>query len=307
MAFRQQLAKATSLKESDLPSGYQIVGDIALLKLGCRESEKKKIAEAVMKLLPYVRSVCEISSIAGEFREPKIRLLAGDRTETIHTENGIKYHIDVSQVMFSKGNAFERQRLIKKVKESETVVDMFAGIGYFSLPIAKHAKAKIIAIEKNLNAFRFLQDNIKLNGIHGIDPVFGDCRDFSKSAKNIADRVIMGYLPETEEFLPDAISLAKNNAVVHFHNIYQQKNLWKKPADDIEKACEDAGCGFEILNRRKVKSYKPRTFHVVVDFRVFKAARPDASRKRSPSQKLQASLSCICLSALSLFRMTLRS
>ncbi len=220
MSFKQQLAKATGLRANIISSGYQILGDIMLLKLpNAKPSEKKKIAGGIIKLLPYIKSVCEIKEIKGELRQPNIKLIAGERTETIHTENGVKYHLDVSKIMFSKGNLSERQRLIKKVKQNETVVDMFAGIGYFSLPIAKHAKAKkIVAIEKNLDAFRFLKNNIQLNNVTNVQTIWGDCKDFARSVTNFADRVIMGYFPGTEEFLPSAIKIAKNNASVHFHN-----------------------------------------------------------------------------------------
>lgn len=155
------------------------------------------------------------------------------------------------------------------MKKGETIVDMFAGIGYFSLPLAKHTKAgRIVAIEKNLNAFRFLKNNIKLNAAPSIEAIWGDCRDFS--IKDFADRVIMGYLPRTEEFLPHAIAMAKANATIHFHNTYNSKELWKKPLKDIGDACVQLGCRYKILEKRKVKSYKPNTFHVAVDFQVMK-------------------------------------
>lgn len=273
MPFRQQLAKAAGIRLGAIPASYQILGDVMLLKLPKADAdEKKKIAEGAMRLLPYVKSVCEIKDVSGELREPRASLLAGSRTETIHTENGVKYHLDVSQVMFSKGNLFERQRLVKLVKAGEIVVDMFAGIGYFSIPVAKNTKAKrVIAIEKNLNAFRFLKDNIQLNGVKNMDAIWGDCRDFANSVKDAADRVVMGYLPGTEEFLPEAIRIAKNGAAVHFHNLCEAKGLWKKPLSQIKDACNKHQCSFKVLEKRKVKSYKPGVFHVVVDFQLIKA------------------------------------
>ncbi|MBI2233057.1 MAG: class I SAM-dependent methyltransferase family protein [Candidatus Aenigmarchaeota archaeon] len=272
MAFKQKLANVTGLKPSLIPSSYQILGDIMLLKVpNATQAEKNKIARGAMLLLPYVRSVCEIKEVKGELRQPAVKLIAGERTETIHTENNVKYHLDVSKIMFSKGNLNERQRLIKKIKKDETIVDMFAGIGYFSLPIAKHTKAKkIVAIEKNLDAFRFLKNNIQLNNLTNVQTIWGDCKDFAKSVTNFADRIIMGYFPDTEEFLPYAVRIAKNNAIVHFHNIYSAKDLWKKPLKQIEEACSQQSCGFEVLEKKKVKSYKPGVFHVVVDFKIIK-------------------------------------
>lgn len=272
MSFKQDLIKTTGLRASIIPSSYQILGDIMLVKLpNAKPAEKKTMAEGIMKLLPNLNSVCEIKDVKGEFRQPNVKLLAGTRTETIHTENGVKYHLDVSKVIFSKGNVFERQRLIKKVKPNETIVDMFAGLGYFSLPIAKHAKAKkIVAIEKNLDAFRFLKNNIQLNNVSNVQAIWGDCKDFAKSVKDFADRIVMGYFPGTEEFLPYAIRIANNGAKIHYHNIYASKELWSKPLKQIEQACSQQSCKFEILEKKKVKSYKPNVFHVVVDFKVVK-------------------------------------
>ena len=159
MALKEKIAETSGIPKSKIPGSFQVIGSISLLKFP-RNSRfsakgKQKISEAVMKILPNVRTVCEISGIGGEFRKPKIRFLAGDKSfKTIHKEHGISYAIDVSTTMFSKGNLFERQRLISQIKPNEYIIDMFAGIGYFSLGLAKFSKAKrVISIEKNPVSF----------------------------------------------------------------------------------------------------------------------------------------------------------
>jgi tRNA wybutosine-synthesizing protein 2 len=55
--------------------------------------------------------------------------------------------------MFSAGNAPERHRVAKFRCEGEVVVDMYAGIGYFTLPYLIHAGAQLVhACEWNPNA-----------------------------------------------------------------------------------------------------------------------------------------------------------
>ena len=165
--------------------------------------------------------------------------------------------------MFSKGNLYERKRLIDRIKPGETVIDMFAGIGYFSLGIAKFSEAKkIISIEKNPAAFSYLKENIALNKIKNIEPILGDCRTTISAEK--ADRVIMGYFPGTKKFLPFAVNMVKRNGIIHYHNIYKESELWKKPISEIRKYMPD----FTILEKRKVKSVAPRKWHVVLDVRV---------------------------------------
>jgi len=263
MSFKKRLAEKTGLEERLLPSSYQIIGDVLLIKFMKIRSlgQKQKIASSILELLPYVKTVCEIKKISSEFRTPRIKKLAGKRTVTVHKEHGILYKIDVSKIMFSKGNLFERQRLLSKIKKDETVIDMFAGIGYFSLSIAKKCK-KVYAIEKNPIAYKYLKENIKLNKIKNIEPILGDNRKIRLNEK--ADRIVMGYFPGTEKFVPNALKMLKPNGIIHFHNTYREDEVWEKPMNDIKKNIKR----FKILDKKVVKSVSPRTYHVVIDVKI---------------------------------------
>lgn len=270
MSLKKKIAKITGVKESLIPAGYQILGNVLLIKFSkISPDKKKKIADALMKLLPYIRTVCEIKEVFGELREPDVTVIAGSGTVTTHKENDILYRIDVSKIMFSKGNLYERKRLLGQVQEGETVVDMFAGIGYFTLPIAKFTKAKeIIAIEKNSTAYNFLTENIQLNKVNNVVALQGDCKLAAQSLHKKADRILMGYFPDTEQFLPAAIWMAKPGCMIHFHNVYFEKDIWKNPIETIKLICEKFNRKYEIITKKKVKSYGPRKWHVVIDFRV---------------------------------------
>ena len=263
MSFKKRLAEKTGLEERLLPSSYQIIGDVLLIKFMKIRSlgQKQKIASSILELLPYVKTVCEIKKISSEFRTPRIKKLAGKRTVTVHKEHGILYKIDVSKIMFSKGNLFEHQRLLKQVKNNEIIIDMFAGIGYFSLSIAKKCK-KVYAIEKNPIAYKYLKENIKLNKIKNIEPILGDNRKIRLNEK--ADRIVMGYFPGTEKFVPNALKMLKPNGIIHFHNTYREDEVWEKPMNDIKKNIKR----FKILDKKVVKSVSPRTYHVVIDVKI---------------------------------------
>ena len=155
------------------------------------------------EILPKIKSVyLNLGKVKGKFRQPeKIEYLAGENNPIVeHREHGIRYIFDITKIMFSKGNLSERKYLATLVKEGEIIVDMFAGIGYFSLPIAKHSPVeKIYSIELNPDAYKVLVNNIKLNHFEEkIVPVHGDCRKevvrLSESGLR-ADRVIMGVFP----------------------------------------------------------------------------------------------------------------
>jgi tRNA wybutosine-synthesizing protein 2 len=277
MSFKQHLFERYGISPEKIPGSYQQVGDIVLLKFPktSQSAEKKAIAQVMLRYVPYAKTVCEMEGIRGELRTPKVGVLASKfsrpKTETTHRENGIAYLIDVRRIMFSKGNVAERQRLLPMIKRNEVIVDMFAGIGYFSLGLARFTPcSKVYAIEKNPMAFRYLKKNIKLNKIDKIRPIAGDCRKVSIREK--ADRVIMGYFPETQKFLPKAFSMLGQKGTIHYHNIYPEEKLWHEPVAEIEKAAKAAGFKLSsIVNQHIVKSFAPRVQHVVIDAAVEKA------------------------------------
>lgn len=250
-------------------ASFHIIGDIALVKFkkDTKSSEKNAFAAALVKKMKRIKSVCELQEISGELRRPVLKKLVGEETTTVHREHGISYKIDLAELMFSKGNVAERKRLIPTVKDNEKILDMFAGIGYFCLGIAKmHPSAEIIACEKNSVAFRFLNENIELNKIANIITMNEDCRKLE--FENCFDRIIMGYFPRTETFLDNALKMIKPGGTIHLHNIYNEKELWSRPIEQIRSACEKRKMEFNILEERKVKSYAPHVYHVVVDFSI---------------------------------------
>ena len=275
MTLKEKLV-AAGFAEEHVPGGYQLVGDIVLVKfpIGAKidAAEKKVLAEAISGFLPNARVIAEIKRVSGELRKPQVVVLLskGKKSlETIHVENGIKFKLDTRKIMFSKGNMAERARLALKIRPEEIIIDMFAGIGYFSLGLAKNtAAAKIFAIEKNPVAFKYLKQNIKLNDVTNIVPMRADCRRARVDER--ADRVLMGYFPDTQKFLPYAFRFLKERGVIHYHNVYREEEMNEKPVAEIKQAAKRAGYCVLSLAHHIVKSYAPHTFHVVVDVEVEK-------------------------------------
>lgn len=242
---------------------WKKIGNILILDNKFTVQSDKQLKELSDK--HKVKTVMKVDHIHGTKREPVIKLLYGEDTETINKENGCLFKLDFKKVMWSKGNNNERIRIAKLVEDNETVIDMFAGIGYFSIPIGVHSNAKqVYSIEINPNSFHYLKENIKLNKINNIIPLLGDCMDITPEYS--ADRIIMGYVKTTHHYLKTAIDSLNKGGVIHYHETVPEKLMDTRPINRIKEVAGDRSVEFLKLN--KVKKYSPGVFHVVCDARI---------------------------------------
>lgn len=247
-----------------VPQHWEKYGNVVLIQLPDELlSHKKKIGEAFASVLG-AKSVLLYRGVKGELRVPDTEFIFGNDALTVHVENGIYYKFDASRIMFSSGNIDERIRMGRIDATGEKVVDMFAGIGYFSLPIAKYAfPQEVIAIEMNPESFYFLNENIKLNNVK-VRSILSDNRNLD--IYNYADRIIMGYI-RTEEFVPYAISMLKHKGIIHYHDTWTTEEVREKE-DKIFSIFGDYHYSVERFH--VLKSYAPHIWHIVIDLRIRK-------------------------------------
>jgi tRNA wybutosine-synthesizing protein 2 len=228
------------------------------------------IGESYARHLDSEAVLMDKGGISGRFREPVIHHVYGRKeTETLHQENGIKFYLDPQKIMFSSGNMDERIRMGSISTPSETVIDLFAGIGYFTIPLAVYSKPKkIIACEINPTAFHYLEKNIKANKVQDIvEPRLGNSMDVAP--KDCADRVIMGYIQKTREFLPTAIESLKNHCgVIHYHDTFPDTAIPHTPVDMIQVYCTRFQRVAHLGYYHRIKSYAPGISHYVFDIEV---------------------------------------
>ena len=232
--------------------GFFMIGDVAVIH------GKKPLREEVGEIVGFrhPRGVLWIESLHDATRTPRTQILWGDAGEVHHNENGYTYFLDPGKVMFAQGNRSEKMRIAQLVRRSEAaerVADMFAGIGYFTLPMAGSG-ASVHAMEINPVAFEYLNRNVRENGLSGrVNSSLGDCRDLLTGTY---DRIVMGHF-DAISMLPSALLHVREGSTIHLHSIGTVK-------DPIKEQVEGAGFSASI-HVHKVKKYRPHAWHVVQD------------------------------------------
>jgi tRNA (guanine37-N1)-methyltransferase len=228
---------------SELPRSLDVVGDIAIVELSPKlEPYSLEVANAVLQVNPHVRLVMKkATEVTGVFRTRGLEALAGTGgTETTHREFGCDYRLDASQVYFNPRLAQERRRVAEQVTPGEVVVDMFSGVGPYSILIAKlQPKSRVYAIDINPNATKYLRENILANGVADrVIPLQGDARTLSRSVlQGSTDRVIMNLPSEAEHYLDVASdTLRPAGGHIHFYQFINRGVELKSVREYFEKS-----------------------------------------------------------------------
>ena len=269
---RARLARVAGPRlAGEMPSGYQRLGRVLLLRLPPKlTAYRSEIGDAWRRELGVETVLTVTGPVRGEYRQPRVVRIAGDETETEVVEHGVRWRFDAARIMFAQGNRTERRRAGELVRPGETVVDLFAGIGYFTIPAARAGARVVRAVEKNPIAVRYLCENVERNGVASrVDVVPGDNRTVPLPAA-VADRVFLGYLPSSVPWIPRALELVRpTGAWLHVHLVSDAVRARERSTEEVAAALvrEEASLA-EPPGAREVKPYGPGRTHVVVDARV---------------------------------------
>jgi tRNA (guanine37-N1)-methyltransferase len=259
-------------------NSFDVVGDIAIIRLpSTSQVNAQKAANAIMSRHRNVKTVLlQASPVAGDLRLRRLTHVAGEnKTSTVHREFGCFFAIDLVKCYFSPRLSNERMRIAKMVEPKETVVNMFAGVGCFSIIIAKHANPeKVFSIDVNPAAFQFTQENIRLNRVYGkVTPLLGDSKDIiNNRLQQVADRVLMPLPEKALEYLPCALSALKTSGGwIHYYGLEHAKKN-ESPAQKIKlkvaEALDSLGVDAEVPFVRVVRSTGPHWFQLAADVHV---------------------------------------
>ncbi|XP_053735517.1 tRNA wybutosine-synthesizing protein 2 homolog [Synchiropus splendidus] len=288
----------------DIPKNLQRHGDLVLLGDNCLTLPVwKKLDQNLWSAVTQglgAKRLARMSRISSDgFRSPVVTMLVGDHSWVKHVDNGISYEFDVTKCMFSAGNITEKLRVASFDCRGETVVDLYAGIGYFTLPYLVHAGASHVhACEWNPDAVDALRKNLLTNGVQDRCTIHrGDNRQVQLC--DVADRINLGLIPSSEDGWPVACRLLKRRTggILHIHQnvtsplasaaAFQSikpdtsrsvsgkkadRAAWTLWADDaanhiasLLQEITAAPWRTSILHIEHVKSYAPRVHHVVLD------------------------------------------
>lgn len=254
----------------DLYGAFDQIGDIIILRIpDSLVSKKEIIGKVLLEKVKTAKSVFYQSSpVSGDFRTRKLELLAGeDKTETEYKEHGCRFIVDVEKAFFSPRLSTERDRIANLIQDGETIINMFGGVGMFSIIAAKKKKCTVYNIDINPNATRLCEQNINLNKLVGkVESITGDAtKIIEEKLTGVGDRILM-LLPErSDEFLDSAIKAVKKNGIIHYycHIHGDKKNQVSRLAK--EHFLEVMKIKVEILGSKIVRPVGPRFYQAVVD------------------------------------------
>ena len=227
-----------------------------------------------------VQRVARMGEVQGEFRKSGVELLLGEDDWVVRREHGIDFGYNFTQCMWSAGNVTERGRIANGNHEGERILDLYAGIGYYTLPFLSEGTrgpngergegrgaAHVVACEWNPISIKALKWSLTANNLQERCTILeGDNRN--QELKPEFNRINLGLLPSSEEGYTIALQALKTEGgVMHIHGLASggEEEVW---ANNLAENLSNIGpfsCSVEHIER--VKWYAPHQRHIVVDIR----------------------------------------
>lgn len=257
-------------------NSFDVIGDIAIIKHNNIQNPEA-LAKQIMTVNGNIKTVfTPITRIAGDFRVRKLKLLVGEnKTITIHKESGCTFRVDVEKCYFSPRLSFEHKRIAGQVKSGEVVVNMFAGVGCFSILIAKaQPQSKVYSIDINPTAVECMEENIRVNQVAGqVFPLLGDAKDIIQAQlQGSADRVLMPLPEKALEYLSYALSaLKRTGGWIHYYDFQHapgKENPAEKTKLKVAEKLDALGVAYVFANSRIMRPTGPNWYQTVIDIHV---------------------------------------
>lgn len=260
---------------------FDVVGDIAILKIPePLEEERFLVAEALRENLPYIKTVLrQVGVVEGDFRTRTLEWLSGEKkTVAHHKEHGCVFEVDLSKAYFSPRLLHERARVAELCCSSgvqETVLNMFSGVGCFSVIIAKRcAKVHVYSVDLNHDAVKYQLKNVRLNRVGGkVTVAYADAQEIAENLLRARIQRVLMPLPEKAyEYLKSAIvAIGPSGGVIHYHDFahaHKRQDSIEKVALKVARKLDAQSRDCLIKHGRTIRTIGPNWYQVVLDILV---------------------------------------
>lgn len=250
-----------------ISKSHDLIGDIVVLESDDFKTAKKLAPDFLNFYSNSKTVVMKSSKTEGEFRVRQVKFLAGEKkTLTLHKENGCRFYVDLNKVFFTPRLSTERSRIMNQVKDNETIIDFFSGVGPYIIPIAKFKDIKAFAVDKNPDAFELLKKNAELNDVN-VKCFNNDARTINLKVR--ADRIIMNLPKTSEDFLNNAFSHSKKGTIIHFYHFSPEEDLFNSHKKMIEEKAKKHNFKVKFLKTLKAGEVGIRQYRIVIDFKLY--------------------------------------
>lgn len=243
-----------------LSDRFDVIGTVAVLCLSPRLFVyKPAIAHAILSQRKNIKTVInKTSRLSGSNRTAHHEILAGEGTITVHHEYDFAYRLDVGTVFFNPRLASERRRVTGQVQQGEKVLIPCCGVGPFVVPAAARG-AGVFAIEQDPEAFRWLSENLVMNGVADrVTVISGDAFDPSLLPAYLFDRAIIPT-PYGMDAIFDVIApRVREGGMIHFYTFRNRDQAGSLVAEFKKK-------GYEAITWRRCGNVAPGVSRWVFD------------------------------------------
>jgi len=253
--------------------GYDILGNIAIVKFDRSDSltKKKREAKELLKQHNNITTVLEkTNKFSGRLRTLKTKFIYGVNTkEAIYKENDCTFRFNVETCYFSPRLANERVEIANMVKPGERVLVMCGGVAPFAVVIGRLSEAnEIISVELSRECSKYALDNVKRNKLQDeVEIIQGDVNKILPKMKDKFDRIVMARPNLKDDFLKPALGKIKKNGFIHYYGFYEESKL-NELKELIIKRAKESKKKIKILKIKRAGDIGMKKYRYRVDFRV---------------------------------------
>jgi tRNA (guanine37-N1)-methyltransferase len=243
-------------------NSFDVIGNIAIISIPPGLDEyKAQISQAIISKHGNIGTVLnKVSMLEGENRVGRYEILSGTTTRTEHREYGFRYRLDVNEVFFNPHLSYERFRVASLIRGGEHILVPFCGVGPYVVPAASRG-ARVVAVEKNQKACKWLAENVWLNRVDtNVSVICGDASHIPHMVRASFHRAVLPIPYGMDFFLYDISGLVKQGGIVHFYTFKKQYQI-----QELLEEYRDSG--FDVVFYRRCGNVAPGVSRWVFDLK----------------------------------------